>query len=71
MGAAAAKSQNHALSDRLFVAINQNDLQKASNITTYNVCKASLRKRSRYKDIRYLRMDGSTVCTEKWTRINS
>jgi ankyrin repeat protein len=32
MGAAAAKSQNHALSYRLFVAINQNDLQKASNI---------------------------------------
>lgn len=32
MGAAAAKSQSHELSYRLFVAMNQNDLQEATTV---------------------------------------
>ena len=32
MGAAATKSQSHELSYRLFVAINQNDLQEVTNV---------------------------------------
>jgi hypothetical protein len=101
MGAAAVKPENPQLSYRLFIAIKENNFNKASdvilkgaNVNCTNLiggtpliemCRSkehdeqqrttfvnlSLSKRSRYKDIRYLRMDGSTVCTGKWTRINS